>query len=288
MTWQPRAWARRVSSPSVLQLGELGRVRGVGDAAGAQAVAQAERDVVLPHDVAQVVEMRVERVLLVVGDHPLGHQRAAPRDDPGDPVRRQRDVVAEDARVEGHVIDALLGLVLDHVEQVPGREILDLLDALDRLVHRHGADRERAGGDDRLPDRVDIAAGRKVHHRVGTQVDGHLQLGELVVDVGGHRRVADVGVDLAPGLDADAHRLQARAEMHGIRRDDHPPARNFGSDQFGIEVLAPGHVLHLGRNHTPPRQFNLRHHQASSQNRPTSPAQALGLVGMRVGFKATS
>ena len=118
ITWQPRAWARRVSSPRVLQLGELGGVGGVGDAAGPQAVAQAERDVVLPHDVAEVVEVRVERVLLVVGDHPLGHERAAPRDDPGDPMGRQRDVVAEDAGVDRHVVDALLGLVLDHVEQV--------------------------------------------------------------------------------------------------------------------------------------------------------------------------
>ena len=48
-----------------LELGELGGVGRVGDAAGPQAVAQAERDVVLPHDVAQIVEVGVERVFLV-------------------------------------------------------------------------------------------------------------------------------------------------------------------------------------------------------------------------------
>ena len=119
----------------------------------------------------------------------------------------------QDAGVDGHVVDALLGLVLDHVEQVLRLHVLDLLDLLDRLVDRHGADRHRAGGDDRLADRVDVAAGREVHHRVGAEVDGHVQLVQLVVDVAGDGRVADVGVDLARGRDADAHRLQA--ELRG-------------------------------------------------------------------------
>ena len=49
-----------------LQLGELGRVVGVGQAAGPQAVAQAEGHVVGLHDLAQLVEVRVPRILLVV------------------------------------------------------------------------------------------------------------------------------------------------------------------------------------------------------------------------------
>ena len=54
-----------------LQLGELGRVVGVGDAAGAQAVAQRERDVVGPHDLADVLEVLVEEVLLWWARHHL-------------------------------------------------------------------------------------------------------------------------------------------------------------------------------------------------------------------------
>ena len=211
--------------------------------------------------------MRVERVLLAVGDHPLGHQRPAARDDSGDPMGRERDVVAEDAGVDRHVVDALLGLVLDHVEHVLGGEVLDLLDLLDRLVDRHGADRDRAGRDDRLADRVDVAAGREVHHRVGAELDGQLELGELVVDVRGHRRVADVRVDLASRLDADAHRLQAQLQMHRVGRDDHPAARDFRADQLGIEVLAAGHEFHLGRDNPLAGHFDLRHCQASSQSR---------------------
>ncbi len=260
ITWQPRDLGPPGQLAQGLELGELGGVGCVGDAAGPQAVAQAEGDVVLPHDVAQVVEVRVERVFLAVGEHPLGHQRPAARDDPGDAMGRQRDVVAEDAGVDRHVVDALLGLVLDHVEHVAGREVLDLLDLLDRLVDRHGADRDRAGGDDRPADRVDIAAGREVHHGVGAEVDGHLELGELVVDVGGDGRVADVGVDLAPRLDADAPSARARAARWTVLAGMIiRPARHFRADQLGIERLAAGDVVHLVGDHPLPGHFDLRH-----------------------------
>ena len=60
-----------------LQLGELGLVVGVGQAAGPQAVAEAVGHVVGPQDLAQLVEVRVPRVLLVAGQHPL--RRSASR-----------------------------------------------------------------------------------------------------------------------------------------------------------------------------------------------------------------
>ena len=181
-------------------------------------------------------------------------------------MRGQRHVVAEDARVDRHVVHALPGLVLDHVEHVSGREVLDLLDLLDRLVDRHRPDRHGARGDDRPADRVDVAAGREVHHRVGAEVDGHLQLGQLVVDVGGHGRIADVGVDLAPRLDADAHRLEAELQMDRVGRDDHPPPRHFRPDQLGLETLALRDVFHLVRDHPLPRHFDLRHGAKTSEN----------------------
>ena len=56
--------------------------------------------------------------------------------------------------------------------------------------------------------RVDVLAGRQVHHRVGAVVDRRVQLLQLAVDVAGDGRVADVGVHLAAGRDADRHRLQ--------------------------------------------------------------------------------
>src|SRR6202035_3879606 len=64
-----------------LQLGELGGVVGVGDRAGAQAVAQAEGDVVGLHDLADLFEVGGGEVLAVVGEAPLGVNRAAAGDD---------------------------------------------------------------------------------------------------------------------------------------------------------------------------------------------------------------
>jgi hypothetical protein len=78
MTCTPLAQARSVSSPIVGELGELRLVRRVGEPAGAEAVADRERNVVRPHDLADVVPDGVHRVVFVVDEHPLGEQRAAP------------------------------------------------------------------------------------------------------------------------------------------------------------------------------------------------------------------
>ena len=107
MTWQSISQAIFVSSPWVLQFGELGLVVGVGNRAGTQAVAEAERDVVGAHDFADLAEVGVEEILLVMRETPLGHDRAAARDDAGHAVRGQRDVAQQHAGVNGEVIHAL-------------------------------------------------------------------------------------------------------------------------------------------------------------------------------------
>jgi hypothetical protein len=121
MTCTPCSQARLVSSPSVFEFGELRFVVGVGDGAGTQAVADREADVVGRHDVADLVPMRVEEVLLVMREAPLGHDRAAARDDAGHAPGGQRDVGEADAGVDGEVVDALLGLLDQRVaEDLPG------------------------------------------------------------------------------------------------------------------------------------------------------------------------
>ena len=70
------------------QLGELRRVGGVGQAPGAQPVAEREGHVVAREDLADGVEVGVEGVLGLVGQHPLRHERAAARNDAGDPPGR--------------------------------------------------------------------------------------------------------------------------------------------------------------------------------------------------------
>ena len=48
--------------------------------------------------------------------HPLRQKRAAAADDAGDALAHQRKCSRKHAGVDGHVIDALLGLLFDHFE----------------------------------------------------------------------------------------------------------------------------------------------------------------------------
>ncbi len=105
--------------------------------------------------------------------------------------------------MDRHVVDALARLVLDHVQHHARRDVRRLLDALNDLVNGHGADRNGRHVDDRLTDGIDVPAGGQVHHRVCAQVDGGVQLLELVVDLARDGGVADIGVDLALCCDAD-------------------------------------------------------------------------------------
>ena len=86
-----RAWSVR---PACISSRELRLVVRVGDRAGPQTVADGKADVVGGHDLADLVPMRVEKTFLMMREAPLGHDRAAARDDAGGASRRQRDVSA--------------------------------------------------------------------------------------------------------------------------------------------------------------------------------------------------
>ncbi len=104
-----------------LQLGELRAVVGVRDRARTQAVAERERHVILAHQVADFVEVRVEEALLVMREAPLRHDRAAARDDAGDAVGGEVDVAEPHAGVDGEIVDALLALLDQRVAiELPG------------------------------------------------------------------------------------------------------------------------------------------------------------------------
>jgi hypothetical protein len=71
ITWTSLAQAIFVNLAQGGELGELGLVIGVGDAAGPQAVAEAEGDVIGLHDLADLVEALVEEALLWWARHHL-------------------------------------------------------------------------------------------------------------------------------------------------------------------------------------------------------------------------
>ena len=252
-----------------MKLGELGRVAGVGQRTGPQPVAQTPGHVVLPHEVAQFVEMRVEGILLAVDHHPLGHQGPAAADDARHAPLGERQMRAQQSGMDGHVIDALPGLLLDHVEKVLRPHVGDVVQLLGQLIDGHRADRHRGGVDDPLPHGVDFLAGGEIHHGVGPVADRQRELFQFALRVAGDRRLADVGVDLRPGGDADADRLQVLAQMDHVGRNDHPPAGHFVPDQFRRELLAGGDRFHLGRDDARPSLLNLSH--ATSPHRPPCP-----------------
>ena len=94
---------------------------------------------------------------------------------------------------------------------------------------------------------VNVAAGGKIHHRVGAVVHGGVQLLQFFLDFRSDRRVADVGVDLAQRRHADRHRLELG--MVDVGGNDHAAAGHFVAHQFGRQLFAVGDVTHFFRDH---------------------------------------
>jgi hypothetical protein len=169
--------AMSVSSPSVFSSPNCASSLASAIEPGRRPSPSEKAHVVGLHDLADVLEVRVEEVLLVVRQAPLGHDRAAAADDAGHALGGQRDVAQQHAGVDGEVVDALLGLLDQRVaEDLPGQVLGLAVHLLQRLVDRHGADRHRRVAHDPLAGLVDVLAGGQVHHRVGAPADrpGHL------------------------------------------------------------------------------------------------------------------
>ncbi len=240
------------------QLRELRLVVGIRDGAGAQAVTQRERHVVRPHDLADLAEMRVGEVLLMVRQAPFGQDGAAATDNAGHPVRGQRDVAQQHARVHREIVDALFRLFDERIAvHFPGQVLRHTAGPLQCLVDGHGADGHGRVAQDPLARFVDVTAGRKVHHRIRAPEDGPAQLLDFLLDGRGNRAVTNVGVDLHLEVAADDHRLQLG--MIDVRGNDGAAARDFGAHELRRHALADGNELHLGCDLALPRVVQLRH-----------------------------
>ena len=104
-----------------VEFGELRLVVGVGGAAGSQSITERERDVVRLHDLADLLEVRVEKILPVVGETPFREDRPAARDDPRNTLGGERYVAQQHSGVNREVVDALLRLFDQRVAiELPG------------------------------------------------------------------------------------------------------------------------------------------------------------------------
>ena len=102
------------------QLGELRLVGGVVDAPGPEAVPEGQRELVLAGHLQEVVEVLVERVLLLVVEDPRRQERTAAGHHVGGPAGplEPSDALLGDAAVDGHEVHAVLRMLLDSVEDV--------------------------------------------------------------------------------------------------------------------------------------------------------------------------
>ena len=115
---------------------------------------------------------------MVVG-HPLREDRAAAAHDSGDALRDQRQILNQHSGVDGHVIDALRGLLFDNFEHDFGIQIFHALDARNCLINRNSADGHRRVTQNGFTNFVNVAAGGKIHHGIGAVVYGGVQLFQL-------------------------------------------------------------------------------------------------------------
>ena len=236
------AQARLGEFPQDLQFVELGPIGGVGQAAGTQAVAQGQGDVVFPGDLQELVVILIERIFPAETAHPGGEKGAAPGNHPGDPLFQERQGGPGDAAVHRDEVHPLAGVVAHHLQQVVGLDVLQALGLGHQVVDGHGAEGHGALGQQGGADGVQVAAGGEVHDRVGPVLQGRGQLVLFLFQVDVVRRGADIGVDLDPDPGADGYRLQAL--MPGIGRDHQGAASQAVPDHLRGQALRLGRLLH--------------------------------------------
>ncbi len=138
--------------------------------------------------------------------------------------------------MDGEVVHPLLGLLQQGVaEQLPGEVFGDAVGLFQRLIDGHGTDGHRAVAQDPLAGLVNVAAGGEIHDGVGAPAGGPDQLFDLLLNAGGDRRVADVGVDLHQKIAADDHRLRFR--VVDVAGDDGATSGHLIAHKFGGDVL---------------------------------------------------
>ncbi len=241
-----------------VEFGKLGLVVGVGDTAGTQTVSKGKGNVVLRHDVADVIEMLVEETLPVVYQAPLAHDAAATAHDAAETLVGQVDIVAADAGVDGEVVYTLLTLFDECVlVDFPAQVFHLAVHLFQSLVDGYGANGHRTVAHDPLAGFVDVVARGEVHQSVASPFARPYRLVHLLFYAGGSGRVADVGIDFYKEVAANDHRFAFGVVDVGRESSTAPGylvAHKFGGDmaldaQFlAVHVLTDSHIFHFGRD----------------------------------------
>ena len=138
--------------------------------------------------------------------------------------------------MDREVIHSLFSLFDERIAiHLPGQFFRAAAGFLECLVNRDGADRHRRVPQDPFSRLVNIAAGGKIHHRVGAPVDAPAHLLDFFLDGAGDRTIADVGIDLDQEISADDHRLEF--DVIDVGGNDRASTRYFIPHKFRGDVF---------------------------------------------------
>ena len=150
----PRALSEFTDCCKLRKLCGVGRV---GQTAWTQTVTDGQCHVVTSHDGANTFPTFVHHILFVVNQHPLGQQTSTATDNANQTILDQRQVLLQNAGVNGEVIHALFGLVLQRFQNHGLVQIIKFAPN-NHGINRNGSNGNLAVANQRVAARVKIAA----------------------------------------------------------------------------------------------------------------------------------
>ena len=109
-----------------VQLCKLRLIASISNRTRPQTITETPRDIVCTKNVAQLLEVGVERVLLAMRHHPPRDERSTAANDASDPLHGQAKVFLQQSGVDSHVVDPLLRLLFAHIQKVLRLHIVDV------------------------------------------------------------------------------------------------------------------------------------------------------------------
>jgi len=165
-----------------------------------------------------------------VVEHPPGEQRAASADDARDAILYQRQMLFQDACVNGEEVHTLFGLRFNDVEDYLFVYFIHVSAFYD-LIYRYGAEGYGAMGQQLLSGAIEIAARAKVHYGVGADVQGRIHFLDFRLHRGTNGAGADIGVYFGRENSADTDRFQVGLKVESVGRYYDVSAGNFLADK---------------------------------------------------------
>ena len=195
--------------------------------------------------------MLVKRVFLVVMAHPFNGKGAAAADHAQQAIMAFHPAqgVPGQAAVDGHEINAVLGLLLDGGQHLVHGDLTDLLflplhHVRHRLIHRDRAQGDGAVGQDAPAHFIQVFTHAEIHDRIGAGFEGNAQLFQLLLQTGHVLRGADIGIDL--GAEPLAHGHDALEIMVFVLGNGNDPLGHASHQRLGRDGFVFGAGLEQG------------------------------------------